>query len=916
LDWVNIDHRRAKSFAPGVSGDMAANISALWDQVPDVRVYIEAVHRLSNLGAVVTQAANGTSRQGLEAEWRDINVSTVEGDLINRCELFDEEDLDAALARFEELSCPAPLENAASQVATRFRAPFATRDWDAMAAILADDFCADDRRRVVRSGVRQGRDAEIASIRATVEVGTHHITSTVFAMRGKRLVLVRSRFVGRDRGAEPFHVEMLDVVEINADEQIVARVSFDLDDTDAAFEELDARYLAGEAAAYEQTWSVISKAYAALNRRELAATTPDWVNIDHRRGIAVARGDLTPYIRAAWDVMGHVKEYIEAVHQLTKFGAVVTRVSNGTSQEGFDAEWREIDLTTVKGDLINRSEKFDEADLDTALARFDELNRPARRLENAASRVDEHFGACFAARDWDGTAEMLADDTSTDDRRRTVNSGIRHGRDPVIASMRAIAEVGVTNGTSAVIATRGDRLALSHIRMSGHDQGPEAFHIDMLGIVEINADERIAARVTFDVDDIDAAFEELDARYLAGEAAAHAHTWALFTAGYAALNRHEIPATTPDWVNIDNRRVARVEAGDLTAYIHATWDLGPHIRAYAEAVHRLSSLGAVVTQTAHGATHEGFEAEWREIVLATAEGDLINRIELFDQADLDVALARFDELNASAPLENAATRTWTRLADAFNRRNVGDFVALTRADGHLDDRRKGLRDSHDGSMRRRVVETLFECPTSWRLEIEHVAVRGSRLCLTRQTVRDTDQADGPITVELLTVLEVGGDDQAHDSINFDPDDIDAAFEELEARYLAGEAAANAQTWSAVMGAYASFNRRELPATTPDWTNIDHRRGTAFAPGDVVPYIRTAWDVAPDIRIYIAAVHRLSDVGALVTYAANGTSGEGFDAEWREITLLAFEGDLISRCEIFDEADLDTAVARFDDLNPA
>ena len=57
---------------------------------------------------------------------------------------------------------------------------------------------------------------------------------------------------------------------------------FDLDDIDAAFEELDARYLAGEAAAHAHTWSVISKAYAALNRRELAATTPDWVNIDHR----------------------------------------------------------------------------------------------------------------------------------------------------------------------------------------------------------------------------------------------------------------------------------------------------------------------------------------------------------------------------------------------------------------------------------------------------------------------------------------------------------------------------------------------------------------------------------------------------------------------------------------------------------
>ena len=62
----------------------------------------------------------------------------------------------------------------------------------------------------------------------------------------------------------------------------------------------------------------------------------------------------------------------------------------------------------------------------------------------------------------------------------------------------------------------------------------------------------------FDLDDIDAAFAELDARYLAGEAAAHAHTWSVIADAYAALNRREVPATTPDWVNIDHRRVARI----------------------------------------------------------------------------------------------------------------------------------------------------------------------------------------------------------------------------------------------------------------------------------------------------------------------------------------------------------------------
>ena len=77
-----------------------------------------------------------------------------------------------------------------------------------------------------------------------------------------------------------------------------------------------------------------------------------------------------------------------------------------------------------------------------------------------------------------------------------------------------------------------------------------------------------------------------------------------------------------------------------------------------------------------------------------------------------------------------------------------------------------------------------------------------------------------------------------------------------------------------------------------------------------------WDLTPDLSIYIEAVHRLSDLGAVVTHVAHGTSQEGFDAEWRMIDVLTVEGDLINRCEIFDEADLDAALARFDELQPA
>ncbi|MEZ0381576.1 hypothetical protein ACAG20_01400 [Mycobacterium sp. pW045] len=64
-------------------------------------------HRLSTLGAVVTHVAQGLTKEGFDAEWHGVAIVTVHGDSVNRCELFDEDDLAAALARFDELDLPA-----------------------------------------------------------------------------------------------------------------------------------------------------------------------------------------------------------------------------------------------------------------------------------------------------------------------------------------------------------------------------------------------------------------------------------------------------------------------------------------------------------------------------------------------------------------------------------------------------------------------------------------------------------------------------------------------------------------------------------------------------------------------------------------------------------------------------------------
>ena len=156
--------------------------------------------------------------------------------------------------------------------------------------------------------------------------------------RGERLALTRSRLEPRPRGDSS---DALNIVEINAEDRIVAGVVFDIDDFDAAIAELDARYLAGEAAAHAHTWSLVVGAYAAINRHELAETTPDLVNIDHRRGRAFAPGDLPHTSATAWDLTQDIARNRGcASPEQPRSGLSPT--AHGTSQEGFDGRVAEI----------------------------------------------------------------------------------------------------------------------------------------------------------------------------------------------------------------------------------------------------------------------------------------------------------------------------------------------------------------------------------------------------------------------------------------------------------------------------------------------------------------------------------------------------------------------------------------------
>ena len=281
---------------------------------------------------------------------------------------FDLDDIDAAMAELdaryarlqEERSPVRRLENAASHAAERHSAHFAARDWDALAKVIAADIVVDDRRRVVNAGIKRGRDAEIANLRAVAEVGITYTAFVVIAARGERLILTRASVGGV--GSAEFSTDALSVVEINSGNQIAAMVHLRRsNDFDAAIAELECPLSRRRSSTpCTDMVSDCQTRCVSIGRGELPPTTPDCVSVDHRRAAAFAPGELLPYLRAGFDLDQQVSPYYEIVLLLNDLGAVVTHAAHGTSREGFDAEWRASQHVNGRGEMISRCEIFDD----------------------------------------------------------------------------------------------------------------------------------------------------------------------------------------------------------------------------------------------------------------------------------------------------------------------------------------------------------------------------------------------------------------------------------------------------------------------------------------------------------------------------------------------------------------------------
>jgi hypothetical protein len=181
--------------------------TVLWGLAPDSQ--FDAAHMLAcdRHGFVGAGRIFGTLADGGGAfEICTISVFSVERGRITRYEVFEPEDVDAALARFVELR-PDPLRippNAATRASDRHQQALETRDWGALDALCAPTLEFDDRRRSVL--ITGDRDMFIASGRL---IGGPELNGAYLPLHGRRSsALEHVRWIGADHRV-PFEMDNL-----------------------------------------------------------------------------------------------------------------------------------------------------------------------------------------------------------------------------------------------------------------------------------------------------------------------------------------------------------------------------------------------------------------------------------------------------------------------------------------------------------------------------------------------------------------------------------------------------------------------------------------------------------------------------------------------------------------------------------
>ena len=491
-------------------------------------------------------------------------------------------------------------------------------------------------------------------------------------------------------------------------------------------------------------------------------------------------------------------------------------------------------------------------------------------------------------------------DIQRDDRRRLIASPFAVDGDDWAAEVGAIFSVFDRIDVEPV-AVRGDRLTLVRLRCV---REPD-FASSWLALYEYDEQGRLAHEIDFDEGDLAAALAELDRSYFFGEGAPHQRLLTICDK-FGSVSLRDDTAELADFVApefefVDHRLLGYGE-GDRQYLL----DVGYNglDRVDGSVVNRVlypvgSALLAVQRWLAISETGSEFE-QITCFVLHVDESGLIDRLDLYDEADCAAAFARVDELGAqtaparrAAKIENAATRADARAAELIARGDDAALAGSALADGFVLEDRRSVVALPDLDARGLAENFAAMRAQGYTIQTpEPLAVRGDRLCLSRRVATTEGGDESPV----LALTEL--DEQGHyrSVVFFDADDLSAAMTELDDRYLADEGARHARVLR-VCHAFGDANeRRDFDAMremlSADFVMSDHTR-LGYGEGDREYFdaaSRTMADVAPSDGTAINRLLCVESDALLTVREGHHITAEGSDYAWVSCIVVQVDPD--------------------------
>ncbi len=877
----------------------------LHEVADDVTNRVDELLALRSDGLVACRTMRGTDRVGggtFERQHIELWAFGSDGLLVH-LEHFDCANASDALARFDALAAgPSAVRpsqpsaqalarharrvrpNAATENAARLDAAFAAHDAEIFPGLLAD------RTEVVHhpTGTVHDREGVLASWRSLLEAADVAYANEPLATLGEAIALCRR--TSRSSGGLGFEDSMPFGAAENENLFLIEVGE-------------GGRRQRAEVFAPDRLADALIRFYGFY-----AETLPE--GPDRERAAATARGVAALLGPRVDDVLA------------LRFNALLVRWTTlGTPRAGGGSyEYPFLQLWVFGPDgLVTHNEQFGPDREAEALARFDELRAPASAsFGNATSRAQVEFERCWQERRWEDAIATYASAVQLDDRRALV--GLNLVGDEFLTNLRMLFEIPESRWHTELIATRGERLALFRARFSGGAAEGGQIVAEHLTLNERDAQNRTTTLVVFDLDQMNAAYAELDLRYAAGEGAPHATLLASmdeFRRAAAIGDRNALARLLPDHFTMESHRRfgstgTRLSRDEYIASMGVVEGLA--VQGILRLDHLRTSATAAIGDSTWYGTRDGGDFELPVVFVFEHEGGRFRAWELFDREQLGAAFARYEELMAGATqvarIENAATRSRDRFIEAWNRRQWERIASGFSAGFRQIDRRGMGQLDLDLEQHLASLRLIFE-KTSSRFTAKVIATRGERLALTRSRFEATTRSAGPSEAETLSLVELDDRGDRNVVVMFDPENLDAAYAELDARYAAGEAADLGRVAAAMSAFNRAFADRDWDALAaqcaPDIIVNDHRLlgwETLHGAAAYLAAVRSLVDLAPDARLRLDHVTRSEHGYLVITVWAGTREGGAFEAP----SLMVCELDEHARVRRFDQYDLD----RFDE----